>query len=62
MECCKMNHDEASAFALILGLLLGYAFYKTGMYRLDFVDYFAVVVATIAIPFFVYLFLKARFR
>lgn len=57
-----MNEGEAQATALLLGLLLGYVFYKTGLYKLPMEDYFALIVATVAVPFFLFLFLRRRFR
>ncbi len=57
-----MNQDEAQGAVLIIGLLLGYVYYKTGIYLWHFEDLLALTLVIIGAPFFLYLFVKSRFR
>lgn len=56
-----MKQDETQAAAILIAFMLGYVFYKIRLYELPFEDYFGVVIVTIAVPYFLYLFLRSRF-
>ncbi len=57
-----MNQDEKAGVVVILALLLGYVYYRTGVFQWQFPDQLGLTTVIISIPFFLFLFFKRRFR